>query len=115
MSFLQIDNVRLPTTKQAETVYQTAEDVCRAIHAGTYRSNCLIPVRGQFQEILGPAVWVCSCDQVAERKRQDGKLELVFTVLEFLLVIDTARRGMDALKGVIEAKRQFGGVIEEGG
>jgi len=99
----------------AAPAYETAEDVIRAIYAGKYKSNCLIPVKpGPFQEVLGAAVWVCADEAVAEKIRR-GR-ELVFTVPEFLLVVETAKQGADALRGIIEAKRQFcGAIMKEGG
>lgn len=108
MGFLKVREV---STVQG---YETAEQVVKAIFDGTYRSNCLVPVRDEFQESLGAAVWICADKLIAERKRGEVA-ELSFTIPEFITVADTARSGMDALRGIIEGKRCFGGVIEEGG
>ncbi len=94
--------------------YDTAEQVVRAILGGTYRSNCLVPVKESFRDILGAACWICADKRIAERKRVSAE-HLVFTVPEFMVMIETARSGMDALISVIDGKRRFGGVIDEGG
>ncbi len=97
--------------------YNNAEDIYLAICAGTFDRNCLVPVFGQYQDILGSEVWVCQSVKAAEcRERNDSRL--VFTVDEFMLIheaaeYDAARNENDALRGVIAAKRKFGGRIEE--
>jgi hypothetical protein len=94
--------------------YETAEDVVRAIYAGTFRSNCHIPVKpGPFVSVLGTSIWVCHDGAKAMAKQRAG--ELAFTVAEFMAMIDAARRGADKLKPIIEAKKAFGGTIMQGG
>lgn len=107
----------LAKAKAVMPKYNNAEDIYRAISDGTFDSNCLVPVLGQYQDILGSEVWVCKSVEAAEyRERHDNRL--VFTVDEFLLIHEAAEYNAapnedDALRGVIEAKRKFGGRIEE--
>ncbi len=94
--------------------YETAEDVVGAIYAGTFRSNCQIPVKsGSFIPVLGTSIWVCHDEAKARAKQRAG--ELAFTVAEFMAMVDAARRGADKLKPIIEAKKAFDGTIMQGG
>lgn len=90
--------------------YETADDVIRAIYSGTFKGSCLLPVMPDYQDILGNAVWVCANEQQAARKRRTEP-ELVFAVNEFKLIVETAEKGVDGLRRVINTKRTFGGVI----
>lgn len=97
-------------TYQLKRTDKTAEDVIRAIYAGTFTGAALIPVLQAYQAVLGQAVWVCATERQAARKRHI-EAELVFTVDEFKAVVETALQGIDGLRSVINVKRTFGGII----
>ncbi|MBP2650763.1 MAG: hypothetical protein H6Q74_1588 [Firmicutes bacterium] len=90
--------------------YGTAENVIKAIYAGTYKGSCLLPVLSEYQDILGKAVWVCSSERQAGRKRETEK-EIVLTVDELKMVVNEAMRGKTELRTIIQAKQAFNGVF----
>jgi hypothetical protein len=90
--------------------YNTAEDVIRAIYEGTFRGAALIPVLPDYQEILGQACWVCAKMETAAKKRHTEQ-ELVFTVEEFKVIVETALQEIEGLQSVVNVKRAFNGVI----
>ena len=96
--------------KPPQDTYVTAESVIRAIYSGKYKGCCLIPVLPAYQDILGQACWVCSNEDKAARKRQ-LEIELVFTVEEFKLTVESSMQGIENLRAVIATKRTFKGVI----
>jgi len=74
------------------------------------KGAALIPVLPAYHEILGQACWVCSKTETAAKKRHTEQ-EMVFTVGEFKVIVETALQGSEALQSVINVKRAFNGVI----
>jgi len=95
---------------QPTPAYSTAEDVIRAIYEGSFKGAALIPVLPAYHEILGQACWVCSKTETAAKKRHTEQ-EMVFTVGEFKVIVETALQGREALQSVVNVKRAFNGVI----
>ena len=101
------------TIKNFEDRYKTAEDVIRSVATGDFVGCCLIPVLPTWKPILGEAIWVVSSIKEATRKRQNDKVNLVFTSKELLIVIEAAMHEQQQIKSIVDAKRLFSGVIEQ--
>lgn len=61
------------------------------------------------------SVWICASETLAAKKRADATIcDLIFTVKEFKLMIETAMVARDELKALIDAKRTFNGLVMAG-
>lgn len=90
-------------------------EVINKVYQGTFTGSALIPVLPEYQDIFGYCVWICANETLAAAKRADRTIcDLIFTVAEFKLMIETAMADRDELKALIDAKRTFNGLVMAG-
>lgn len=101
----------IPPPAPLECDNDTAE-IINKVYQGTFSGSALVPVLPEYRDIFGYSVWICANEQAATKKRIDSTIsDLVFTVTEFKAMVETAMKGLDELRSVINVKRTFGGVI----
>lgn len=103
-----------PPLAELKPDIDTAE-VIHKIYQGTFTGSALISVLPEYRDIFGYSVWICASETLAAKKRADATIcDLIFTVKEFKLMIETARVARDELKALIDAKRTFNGLVMAG-
>jgi len=111
----QYKNIEPVNTKkprlQLEPADETAEAI-RQIYAGTYRRNCLLSVKADWQYLWGPCCWICHSEKTAAELRANPKVKQhVFTIEEFKLCVELAQRDPEASKRLLEGKKFFNGEV----